>query len=81
MYGKRCANFQLFPNLFVASVSALWSNTYFVGDIIASAIYLLFLMIKFFVRSVVLNFKIKKNPDRGKAPTVWNDLEMWGQSV
>ena len=42
MYGKRCPNFQLFPNRFVASVSALWSNTYFVGDVIALAIYLLF---------------------------------------
>ena len=41
VYGKRCPNFQLFPNLFVASVPALWSNIYFVGDIIALAIYLL----------------------------------------
>ena len=41
LYAKRCPNFQLFPNLFVASVRALWSNTYFVGDIIALAIYLL----------------------------------------
>ena len=40
VYGKRCLNFQLFPNLFVASIPALWSNIYFVGDIIALTIYL-----------------------------------------
>ena len=40
VYGKGCPNFQLFPNLFVDSVTALWSNIYFVGDVIALVIYL-----------------------------------------
>ena len=31
VYGKHCPNFQLFPNLFVASVPALWSNIYLWG--------------------------------------------------
>ena len=47
---KRWQNFQLFPNLFVASVPALWSNIYFVGDIIALATYLLNMNLDLYIR-------------------------------